>query len=78
MKEVCENRLKNIAVHDRLESSLKIKKLLKSEMVYILKNYFDVTGESVDVDISVNEYGKYNITMTASANILRMVRVFAD
>lgn len=78
MRELCEERLKNLAINDRAESSHRIKKLLKSEIIYVLKNYFNVTGESVDIDISIDGSGKYNITISASASVLRLVRLFAD
>lgn len=78
MRDVCVSRLQNIARQDKSELSSKINKLIKSEVLYLLRNYFDVSGDGIDVDIVVDEYGKYNININAKANTFKVVRLFAD
>ena len=78
MRDVCVSRLQNMARQDKSELSSKINKLIKSEVLYLLRNYFDVSGDGVDVDIVVDEYGKYNININAKANTFKVVRLFAD
>ena len=78
MMDVCESRLKSFAVQDKSENLYKLKKLIKSEILYVLKNYFDVTADGVDVELSVDVNNQYNISVMAKANVIKIVRLFSD
>ena len=78
MKEFCESRLKNFAIQDKTENLYKLKKLIKSEILYVLKNYFDVSADTIDVELSVNGDNQYDISVLAKANVIKIVRLFAD
>lgn len=52
-----ENRLKNILVADKEENPLKVINVLKSDLLTTLKNYMEISGEDLDVTITVDEFG---------------------
>lgn len=72
----CEERLKEMIVLDKQDSPQKMNRLIKSEMVFLLKNYFDVTAEDVSVDLDINEQGRYTIVVSALARNIRNVHLF--
>lgn len=80
MKEIatCEDRLKSMIVVDKQETPQKINRLLKSEILYLLKNYFDVSAEDVSLEICVGEDGKYIISFKAESRIIKIAHVFGN
>lgn len=72
----CEERLKEMIVIDKQDSPQKMNKLIKSEIIFLLKNYFDLTADDVALNIDVDEYGRYIISMSASARNIRNVHLF--
>ena len=76
--ECCENRLKAMVVYDKQEVPQKINKVLKSEVVFLLKDFFDLTAEDVRLDINVNEWGRYELTIRAESRSIRGVHVLGD
>ena len=74
----CENRLRAMIISDKQNTPQRINKVLKSEIIFVLKNYFDTTSEDVDVDIQIDEFGKYNIFINAEARGIKVARVFGN
>lgn len=72
----CENRLKNMVVTDKSESPQRIERLLKSELLYVLKNYFDVTFEGLCVNICVDENGEYNLNVFLKSKFIKVAKCF--
>ena len=74
MREVvaCEDRLKSMMLIDKSEAPQKINNVLKAEIIYLLKNYFDITAEDVEVDLGVAQTGEYIVTMTAKSRFLKV------
>ena len=71
-----ENRLKNIIVADKKENPGKIERLLKSEIMNVLKNYFDITSEDVSLSILINDDGKYDLQINAISSFLKIAHTF--
>ncbi|HBO49089.1 MAG TPA: hypothetical protein DD614_04595 [Clostridiales bacterium] len=71
-----ENRLKNIIVADKKENPEKIERLLKSEIMNVLKNYFDITSEDVSLSILINDDGKYDLQINAISSFLKIAHTF--
>ena len=71
-----ENRLKNIIVADKKENPEKIERLLKSEIMNVLKNYFDITSENVSLSILINDDGKYDLQINAISSFLKIAHTF--
>ena len=75
--ENCENRLKSMIIMDKQDTPKKINKLLKSEILFVLKNYFDITAEDLNIDIDVNEFGKFNIKINAEARSMEVAHLLS-
>ena len=71
-----ENRLKNIIVADKKENPEKIERLLKSEIMNVLKNYFDITSEDVSLSILINDDGKDDLQINAISSFLKIAHTF--
>lgn len=72
-----ENRLKNIIISDKKENPSKIEKVLKSEIINVLKNYFEITSEDVNLNILINKDGLYDIQINFVSRAMKIVNVFA-
>lgn len=72
----CEERLKSMIVTNKQECPKNITKLLKSEIIFVLKNYFDVTADDVVMNISVNEFARFNIYIEAEARNIKIAHIF--
>ena len=73
---VCENRLKNIIISDKRENPVKIERVLKSELLNVLKNYFELTSEDIDLSIMIRDDGKYGILLNAISRHIRIANSF--
>lgn len=72
----CEDRLKNIVVVDKKENPQRIERLLKSELLYVLKNYFDVTYEGLEVSVCVDNNGEYNLNVFLKSKSIKVAKCF--
>ena len=68
----CEDRLKSMMLIDKSEAPQKINKVLKAEILYLLKNYFDITAEDIDLDLGIAETGEYILDITAKSRFLKV------
>lgn len=75
MKEVAvlDNRLKQILINDKKDNPNKIVGLLKSEFFYVLKNYMDIKMEDLQVDIGIDNNGKYLLTLSCEVQRIYIV-----
>lgn len=73
---VCENRIKNMLVIDKQINPDNVSRLIKSEVLYVLKNYIDVCAEDVDVDIFFNENGFYEFNINGVFKNIKTVKLF--
>ena len=60
---IMDNRIRQMLVNDRKENPDKIISLLKSEILYIFKNYMDIKMEDIMLDIGIDNNGKYVINL---------------
>ncbi len=74
MREIscCEDRLKSMFLIDKAETPQKINKVIKAEIIYLLKNYFDITAEDVEVELGVAQTGEYILNITAKSRFLKV------
>ena len=73
MQLLCENRLKQVLYNDKKENPIKLINIIKSEILYVLKNYMEIKSENMDVFIDIDEYGRYSLEIKASINRLKMI-----
>mgnify|MGYP002711327105 FL=1 len=71
-----ETRLKKIISADKKENPIKIERLLKSEIYYILKNYFEINSEDMSLNLKINEDGKYQLQLNAISRSIKITQTF--
>ena len=76
--ESCEDRLRSMMVLDKQEGVYKLNKILKAELLYLLKNYFETTAEDVDVVVVPDKFGGYELNVKVRARAIKIVHVFND
>lgn len=70
---LCENRLKQVLFNDKKENPQKVLNIIKSEILYVLKNYMEIKAEDMDININLDEFGTYSLEISAKINRLKMV-----
>ena len=74
----CEDRLRTMMVLDKKEGIYELNKILKAELLYLLKNYFETTAEDLDVDVVPDKLGGYEMNVRVRARAIKIVHVFND
>lgn len=64
-----ENRLKQVLVLDK-QINNSIINVIKSDVLYALKNYMEITANDLDFNISIDDYGFYEVMITAKVRRL--------
>ena len=65
-----DNRIKQMLVKDKKINPEKIVKLLKSEIFFSLRNYMEIKVDDINLDIGIDNDGKYIISLNATSNRL--------
>ena len=73
---ICENRLRDMLIVDKRENPSKIERLLKAEMFYLLRNYFEFNAEDLTIEIAVNETGKFEFDISGIATSIKKIHTF--
>jgi hypothetical protein len=60
---------------DKAETPQKISKVLKAEILYLLNNYFDLTADSIDLELVVGHTGEYILSVSARSKFLKVANV---
>lgn len=76
MSNNCVERLKNIIVADKSENPQKVERVIKSELLHTLNNYFDLAYDDLQVDICVNEKGNYILSLVCESKNLKTFKSF--
>lgn len=72
----CENRLRNIIISDKRQNPCRIEKILKSELINIMRNYFDISSDDLDLSILVREDGRYSVQMNVVSRTIKFANSF--
>ena len=75
-KIIGEERLKNILISDKKQNPERMVKIIKSEMLYLLRNYFELCDEDLSVSIAVNSSNMYDVNINFLANSLKVAKTF--
>lgn len=70
------NRLKEILKLDKQQLSQTHLMQIKSDIYDVLKNYFEITLQDVNVDYFLNNLNKYQINISASSSKVKKSRIF--
>lgn len=76
MKNLCQERLKNMIVIDKKENPQRLERLIKAEIYYVLKNYFDIRHDDLDVNLEVNADGQYVCNISCMSNTIKIAKCF--
>lgn len=74
---VCENRLKQVLVMDKNINN-SVVNVIKSEVLYVLKNYMEIKASDLDFEITIDEFGFYDININAKVRRLITFKSFND
>ena len=74
----CEDRLRSMMICDKSNSSQKINKVLKAEILYLLSNYFDISADNLDLDLGLDNNGEYILSITAKSRFLKVAQVISN
>ncbi len=67
------DRLKKVLISDKHFNPERVKNVIKSDIYSLLINYADISSETLDLKIEINENGGYNISVNAKANRLKVL-----
>ena len=69
-----QNRLNQIILSDNKESSFGIDKLIKPELINVLKNYFYVSNDDVEVKYEFNGNEGYVLSVIANTKGIKKLK----
>lgn len=64
-------RLKDMLAVDKKSNPIKLESVVKSEILYVLKNYMELNSEDVEFNIVLDENNKYNVVFSAKVDRLK-------
>ncbi|MDD4211573.1 MAG: cell division topological specificity factor MinE [Clostridia bacterium] len=67
------DRLKKVLISDKYFNPERIKEVIKSDILYVLKNYTDVEAEDLNCDINIEDNGGYKINIDAICSRLKVL-----
>jgi septum formation topological specificity factor MinE len=70
-----EERLRNVLGGDKKQNPEKMVKIIKSEVFFLLKDYFEINRDDVDVGIFM-ENNKYRVNINFSSNAIKIANTF--
>ncbi len=66
-------RLKDMLSVDKKSNPIKLENVVKSEIVYLLKNYMEINSNDVEFSITLDNENKYNVVLTAKVDRLKQL-----
>lgn len=67
-------RLNNMLVGDVKESVFGIDKLIKSEIISVLKNYLIISSDDVDIEINATNNSRYDFVIKGSFSGIKRIK----
>jgi len=68
------NRLKTVLNQDKKLNPHYIKDIIKSDIFYLLNNYFEVEFKDINIDIDVDNQNLYTISISAHGDRLKIMK----
>ena len=75
---MCEDRLKNMIVSDKRENPIRIERILKSEILGVMRNYFEVSSDDLDLSILIRKDGKYDVQINLLSRAIKFANTFEN
>lgn len=70
---IVSGRLKDMLSVDKKSNPIKLENVVKSEIVYLLKNYMEINSNDVEFSITLDNENKYNVVLTAKVDRLKQL-----
>lgn len=69
------NRLDNVIKKDKQINPQYMKEIIKSDIFYLLNNYFEVEYNDINIDINVNDNNRYQVQIIATGDRMKAMQV---
>ena len=66
-------RLKNVLLADKYTSPDRLNEVIKSDILYVLKNYMEIASEDIKINFTLSEDGSYQLRLAASCKRLKLL-----
>lgn len=71
------NRLKNVLNIDKNDNPIKITNVLKSDLLYLLSNYMEISPDDLNLSIEVGQGGTYKLEILGNVRRLKVLGGFS-
>ncbi|MCK9575176.1 MAG: cell division topological specificity factor MinE [Clostridia bacterium] len=68
------NRLKNVLLSDKFTNPERLNEVIKSDILYVLKNYMDIDTDDIKLNFTLNDDGNYQLRLSASCKRLKLLQ----
>jgi hypothetical protein len=69
-------RLKNMLLTDKIKSPSSVENVIKSDVYYLLENYFETIRDTIDVRLSIDGDNLYDIKISLKAQKVKSMGIF--
>lgn len=69
------NRLDNVIKKDKKINPQYMKEVIKSDIFYLLNNYFEVEYDDIDINIDLTENNLYALSITAIGDRMKAMNI---
>lgn len=73
-----ESRLRSVIVSDKRENPVRIERVLKSELLNVIQNYFEVCSDNVDFSILIRDDGRYDLQLNVVSRSIKFANSFEN
>ena len=70
----CEDRLKNMMIIDKSDNPSKIIRVVKAELYYVLRNYFEIDKDDMQLEMSVADNGRYILKLVCESRTIKSAK----
>lgn len=72
------SRLDNVIKKDKQINPQYMKDVIKSDLFYLLNNYFDVPYSNININIDLNENNMYTLSISAIGDRLKAMQILPN
>ena len=69
------NRLDNVIKKDKQNNPQYMKEVIKSDIFYILNNYFEVQFDDIDISVDLTDNNMYNLRINAMGDRMKVMQI---
>ena len=69
------NRLDNVIKKDKQINPQYMKEVIKSDVFYVLNNYFEVQFDDIDISVDLTDNNMYNLKINAVGDRMKILTI---